>query len=92
MEVSNRRHAPPALPPRNKPGTHGVGGWVVLRAKLNVLEEKKSFATVGIRIPDGPVHSLVTFLTDINCIDCTVENSLIFVEFAGKLLSISKKD
>jgi len=34
MEVGGQRHAPAALPPGKRPGTHCIGGWVGPRAGL----------------------------------------------------------
>jgi hypothetical protein len=34
--MSGQRHAPAALPPRNGPGTHFTGGYVILTASLDV--------------------------------------------------------
>jgi len=33
--VSGQQHAPAALYPRERPGTHGTGGWVSPRAGLD---------------------------------------------------------
>jgi len=33
--VSGQQHAPAALYPRERPGTHFTGGWVGLRAGLD---------------------------------------------------------
>ena len=35
MGVGCQRHAPAALPPRERPGTHRIGGWVGPRAGLD---------------------------------------------------------
>jgi len=35
MGVGGQRHAPAALPPGKRPGTHFIGGWVVPRAGLD---------------------------------------------------------
>jgi hypothetical protein len=37
--VSCQHHAPTALPPRNDSGTHRTGGWVVPRARMDVLKK-----------------------------------------------------
>jgi len=34
MAVGGQRHAPAALPPQ-RPGTHCIGGWVDIRARLD---------------------------------------------------------
>jgi hypothetical protein len=36
MGVGVQRHNPAALPPRKRPGTHCIGGWVGPRAGLDV--------------------------------------------------------
>ena len=64
MEASDQLQAPAALYPGKNPGTNSVGGWVGLRACLDVLEKKKkSFAPTGIRTTDCPTRSPVTTLT-----------------------------
>ena len=35
-EVGGQRHAPAALPPGKRPGTHCIGSWVAPRAGLDV--------------------------------------------------------
>jgi hypothetical protein len=35
MGVGGERHGPAALPPREEPGTHFIGGWVGPRAGLD---------------------------------------------------------
>ena len=35
MRVGGQRHAPAALPPRKRPGTHCIGGWGYPRAGLD---------------------------------------------------------
>jgi len=35
MGVGGQRHAPAALPPGKRPGTHFVGSWVGTRARLD---------------------------------------------------------
>jgi hypothetical protein len=35
MGVGSQRHAPAALPPVKRPGTHCIGGWVDPRAGLD---------------------------------------------------------
>jgi hypothetical protein len=38
MGVSGQLHAPAALSPGNRPGTHFIGGWVGPRAGLDGCE------------------------------------------------------
>jgi len=35
MRVDGQRHAPVAIPPVKRPGTHRTGGWVGLRSGLD---------------------------------------------------------
>ena len=44
--VSGQQHAPAALYPRERPGTHCTGGWVGPRAGLN---GRKNLVPTGIR-------------------------------------------
>ena len=41
MEVRGQLHAPAALTPENKPGSHCVGGVLVPTVGLEVLEKRK---------------------------------------------------
>ena len=41
MRVSGQLHAPAALPPGKRPGTHCIGGWVGPRAGLDGCGETK---------------------------------------------------
>jgi len=42
MEVIGQPHAPAALPPKERaPGTHWIGGWVGLRAGVDVVVKRK---------------------------------------------------
>jgi hypothetical protein len=41
MRVGGQRHAPAALPPGNRPGTHCTGGWVGPRAGLDGCEKSR---------------------------------------------------
>ena len=41
MGVGGQRHAPAALPPGNRPGTHCIGGWVGPRAGLNACGKSR---------------------------------------------------
>ena len=51
--VGGQRHASAALP-RERPGTHCVGGWVVPRAGLDGCGKSRP---TGIRSPDRPARS-----------------------------------
>ena len=54
MGVGGLLHAPAALPPGNRPGTHCTGGWVGPRAGLDGCEKSRP---TGIRSPDRPARS-----------------------------------
>jgi len=49
--MSGKQHAPAAVNPRERPGTHCTGGWVGLRTRAENL------APTGIQFPDSPVRS-----------------------------------
>ena len=53
--VGGQRHAPAALPPEKRPGTHFIGGWVGPRAGLDGCG--KSHPPTGIRSPDRPARN-----------------------------------
>ena len=53
--VGGQRHAPAALPPGKRPGTHCIGGLVGPRAGLDGCG--KSHPPTGIRSPDLPARS-----------------------------------
>ena len=57
--VSGQQHAPAALYPRERPGTHFTGGWVGPRAGL---DERKSLVPTGTR--SRTVKPLVSCYTD----------------------------
>jgi hypothetical protein len=59
--VSGQQHAPTALYPRERPGTHCTGGWVGPRASL---DNGKSRLT-GIRSPDPPARSSVAIPSEL---------------------------
>jgi hypothetical protein len=41
MGVGGQLHAPAALPPGNRPGTHCIGGWVGPRSRLDGCEKSR---------------------------------------------------
>jgi hypothetical protein len=49
--VSGQLHAPAALPPGKRPGTHFIGGWVDPRAGLDDMEKWKFFNLPGLDLP-----------------------------------------
>ena len=51
-----QRHAPSALYPRERPGTHCTGGWVGPRAGLDMCG-KSLLSPNGIRSPDRQARS-----------------------------------
>jgi hypothetical protein len=63
--MSGQHHAPAAFSPGERdPGTHWIGGWISPRAEVDAVKERKSLASVGIRLQflGYPAHSLVTEL------------------------------
>jgi hypothetical protein len=54
MGVGGQLHAPAALPPGKRPGTHFIGGWL---DPGPVWMAVKNLAPTGIRSPDRPAHS-----------------------------------
>ena len=54
MWVGGQHHAPAALPPQERPGTHCVGGWVGPRAGLDGCGKSSN---TGIRSPELPARS-----------------------------------
>ena len=56
MGVGGQRHAPAALPPGERPGTHCIEGWVDPRAGLDGCGKSQPPPT-GIRSPDRPARS-----------------------------------
>jgi hypothetical protein len=49
MEVGDQRHAPAALPPGKRPGTHCIEGWV---GSGPVWTGAENLAPTGILFPD----------------------------------------
>ena len=54
MGVGGQRHAPAALPPGKRPGTHRTGGRVGARP---VWTGAENLASTGIRSPDRPART-----------------------------------
>jgi hypothetical protein len=54
MGVGGQLHAPVALPPGKRPGTHCIGGWFGPRAGLTAA---KNLAPTRILSPDRPARS-----------------------------------
>jgi len=52
--VGGQRHAPAALAPGKRPGTHCIGGWVGPMAGLDGCGKSR---LIGIRSPSRPVRS-----------------------------------
>jgi hypothetical protein len=55
MRVGGQHHAPAALTPGKRPGTHCIGSWVGPRAGLDGCGKSRS--PPGIRSPDRPARS-----------------------------------
>jgi hypothetical protein len=53
----DQRHAPAALPPGKKPGTHFTGGWVNTRACVDGCGEEKISCIQRVRIAKPPTRS-----------------------------------
>jgi hypothetical protein len=51
MEVVGQLHALAALPPGERASSHWIGGWVGLRAGVEVWRREKSLAAYGNRTP-----------------------------------------
>ena len=60
MGVGGQIHAPAALPPGKRPGTHCIGGWVGPRASLDSC--KKSRPLLG--FDPRTVQPVVSHYTD----------------------------
>jgi hypothetical protein len=54
MRVGGQLHAPAALPPGKRPGTHCIGGWVGPRAGLDGYEKSRPHLD---SIPDRPARN-----------------------------------
>jgi hypothetical protein len=54
--VGGQRHAPAALPPGKRPGTHFIGGWVGQRAGLDGCGKSRP-PHAGIQSPYCPARS-----------------------------------
>jgi hypothetical protein len=65
VEVSGQRHAPAALPPEKKGGSHLRRDWVGPRVGIDVSEITKYTAPTGTRNSVRPSPSLVARLTDL---------------------------
>ena len=59
MGVSCQLQAPTALPPKESPRPHYIGGWMGLRTGLEVLEKRKAFH------PNVRGISFITYHTNI---------------------------
>ena len=76
MGVGGQRHAPAALPPRKRPGTRCIGGWVGPRAGLDGCGkispppgfEPRTVQPVASRYP-GPSHAPEPFTSPIGNLD-----------------------
>jgi hypothetical protein len=57
MGVGGQRHAPAALLPGIRPGTHCTGGWVGPRGRSGRVLKISPRPHTGIRSPDSPARS-----------------------------------
>ena len=62
--MSGQRHAPAALYPRERPGTHSTGGWVGHQGRSGQV--RKISPPIGIRSPDRPARSSVAIPTELS--------------------------
>jgi len=73
--VSAQRHAPAALPPENRPGTHFTRGYV---APGPVRTDAKNLTPTRIRYTDRPPHIVspyrLRFPGPLNKTDCKKKN------------------
>ena len=60
MGVGGQGHAPAALSPGKRPGTHRIGGWVETRAGLDGWGNSRP--PTGIRPPDRPARTESLYL------------------------------
>jgi len=65
MKVRRQFHAPAALHTGTAPGTQYVGGWVGLRAGLDVVTKRKKPWLCRESKPGRPARNVVTILTDL---------------------------
>ena len=63
MGMDGQRHAPAALPPWKRLGTHCIGGWVASGSYWTVAED---LAFAGVKIPDRPAGSVVAIPTELS--------------------------
>jgi hypothetical protein len=60
MGVDGQLHAPAALPPGKRPGTHGIEGWVGPRAGLDGCEKSRPHRDSILR-PFSPYINIYIF-------------------------------
>jgi hypothetical protein len=73
MRVSGQLHAPTALPPGKRPGTHYIEGWVDPRAGLDGCENSRpppgfDPRTVQCRVKFDSIFSYTRYTVDLNSI------------------------
>lgn len=62
MEVSNQLHIPATLPFKERvPIIHCIGGWVCLRASLDIMEMRKISCPCHELNPDSPPQSMLLY-------------------------------
>jgi hypothetical protein len=57
MEVGGQPHAPAALPPFMRNGTHSTGDWVGYRKSLDGFEREEIVLPAGVRNSNFPAHN-----------------------------------
>ena len=79
MLLGGQRKAPAALPPKNRPGTHCIGGWVDRRERLEACEKSRplpwfdprTVQAVASRYTDWaiPAHIMYIYIYTLNSSD-----------------------
>jgi hypothetical protein len=83
--VGGHRHAPAALPPGMKPGTHCIGGWVGPRAVLELCGKPRLHRDL---IPEPSSPYRVAVPTELSRRTKTLRNTLTGVE--SRILNITE--
>jgi hypothetical protein len=71
------------IPRETAPSTHGIRGWVSLRAGLHILEKSLYLVTFMTRTPDHPASIPVTISLSFPrlCLNCLLFNLCIYLSF-----------
>lgn len=78
-----QRHTPTVFPPGKRPGTHGTGGWVCLRARLDGCIEGKNLLFNGSHVV------VIVKVSNTDPLSCSLKQLPVHVEtttFFGTLL------